>query len=110
MKGTGRNRSFLDFSLLLSLHQGKERKRIIFDLDNTVYSVHSIGEELFASLFELILEDGSHTQYIDEIKNEIMRKPFQLVAREYHFSEQLTLKGVALLKDLEYRGKIAPFD
>jgi putative hydrolase of the HAD superfamily len=39
-----------------------------------------------------------------------MRKPFQLVAREYDFSDELTTKGIAMLKDLEYTGKIEPFD
>jgi len=86
------------------------KKAVIFDLDNTIYSVHSIGEEVFASLFALILKNGNHAQNIDKIKDEIMRKPFQLVAREYDFSEDLTTKGTALLKDLEYTGKIEPFD
>jgi putative hydrolase of the HAD superfamily len=35
-----------------------QKKAIIFDLDNTVYAVRTIGEELFASLFELITQDG----------------------------------------------------
>jgi putative hydrolase of the HAD superfamily len=86
------------------------KKVLIFDLDNTVYPVHSIGEELFAPLFALIMEDGNHAQVIDRIKDDIMRKPFQLVARAYDFSDELTTKGIALLKDLEYTGKIEPFD
>jgi putative hydrolase of the HAD superfamily len=86
------------------------KKAIIFDLDNTIYSVHSIGEELFASLFALIMQDGKHAQEIEKIKDEIMRKPFQLVAKEYAFSDELTTNGIGLLKDLEYRGKIAAFD
>ncbi len=86
------------------------KKAIVFDLDNTIYSVLSIGEELFASLFALIMEDGNHSQNIGKIKDEIMRKPFQLVAREYGFSEELITRGITLLKDLEYKGKIEPFD
>ena len=39
-----------------------------------------------------------------------MRKPFQLVAREYDFSDELTTKGIALLTDIEYTGKIEPFE
>jgi putative hydrolase of the HAD superfamily len=31
------------------------------------------------------------------------------VARDYHFSEELTEKGIALLKELTYEGKIEPF-
>jgi putative hydrolase of the HAD superfamily len=86
------------------------KKAIIFDLDNTVYPVHSIGEELFAPLFSFIMKDGKHAQDIDKIKDDIMRKPFQLVAREYDFSDELTTKGISLLRNLEYTGKIEPFD
>ena len=86
-----------------------KKKAIIFDLDNTVYSVHSIGNELFASLFELIIENGNHTENIDKIKDEIMRRPFQVVAKDYHLSDELILKGIALLKELAYRGKIEPY-
>lgn len=85
------------------------KKAIIFDLDNTIYSVHSIGEELFATLFRLIEEEGSHAADMHRIRDEIMRRPFQLVAKDYGFSEELTRQGVALLKDLTYEGRIEPF-
>jgi len=85
------------------------KKAIIFDLDNTIYSVHSIGNELFNSLFELIFENGNHTENKDKIKGDIMRRPFQMVASEYNFSEELTQKGISLLKDITYQGKIEAF-
>lgn len=85
------------------------KKAIILDLDNTVYSVHTIGDELFAPLFELIIQDGSHAHHMDKVKNDIMRRPFQLVARDYQFNEELTGKGIALLREQEYKGKIEPF-
>ena len=47
-----------------------KKKAIILDLDNTLYSAHSIGEELFTLLFNLI-EDGNHTQEMDKIKDDI---------------------------------------
>ena len=87
-----------------------QKKAIIFDLDNTIYAVSTIGEELFASLFELIVEAGNHTREMDKIRSDIMRRPFQLVAKDYGFSEVLTNKGIALLKDLTYNGKIEPFE
>ncbi|HSB93753.1 MAG TPA: HAD family hydrolase [Flavitalea sp.] len=86
-----------------------KKNAIIFDLDNTVYSVRSIGEDLFASLFEAVVEDGNHVDMLVNIKEDIMRKPFQLVAREYHFNEELTSRGIDLLSHLEYKGKIEPF-
>lgn len=86
-----------------------KKKAIIFDLDNTIYSAPSIGNELFASLFELISHSDLHHQNLDQIKEDIMRKPFQVVAKEHHFSADLTAQGVALLKELTYDGKIEPF-
>lgn len=86
------------------------KRAVIFDLDNTIYPVHSIGAELFATLFRLIEEEGSHADRMDRIRDEIMRRPFQLVAADYGFSAALTQKGMALLKDLTYEGKIEPFE
>jgi putative hydrolase of the HAD superfamily len=86
------------------------KRAVIFDLDNTIYPVHSIGEELFATLFRLIEEEGRHAERMDRIRDEIMRRPFQLVATDHGFSEALTQKGLALLKDLTYEGKIEPFE
>jgi putative hydrolase of the HAD superfamily len=85
------------------------KKAIIYDLDNTIYPVSSIGNELFTSLFQLIDQDGGHTENMEAIKADIMRKPFQVVAADYHFSRQLTQRGIALLKDLTYEGVIEPF-
>jgi len=85
------------------------KKAIILDLDNTIYSVPSIGNELFASLFRLIEESGEHTADIAAIKEEIMRKPFQWVAAQHQFSNELTKKGIDLLLNLTYEGPIEPF-
>ncbi len=86
------------------------KKVIIFDLDNTIYSVRSIGEELFASLFEIIRQSGNHSADMEKIRDDIMRRPFQLVAKDFHFSDELTEKGIRLLKDITYKGKIEPFE
>jgi len=86
------------------------KKAVIYDLDNTIYPVSSIGEHLFASLFQLIEESGEHRDEMEAIKEEIMRKPFQTVAAHYHFSDELTQKGINLLKNATYTGNIKPFD
>jgi putative hydrolase of the HAD superfamily len=39
-----------------------------------------------------------------------MRMPFQLVAKRFGFSEELTDKGIEHLKEITYRDKIEPFD
>lgn len=84
--------------------------RVLFlDLDNTIYPVHSIGDALFAELFRMIDESGELGDRLEEAKKEIMRRPFQMVARDFGFSEQLTRQGVEHLQQLEYKGPIEPF-
>ena len=87
-----------------------QKKAIIYDLDNTIYSVRSIGEQLFAPLFKLITEAGFKGDKMEEIKVEIMRKPFQMVANHFKFGKELTQKGIDLLKSTSYEGEIVPFE
>lgn len=85
------------------------KKAIIFDLDNTIYPVPSIGEQLFASLFQLIHTDGNYQGSFEAIKYDIMRKPFQLVAEQFQLSEPLTQRCLDLLLNLRYEGPIQPY-
>ena len=86
------------------------KKALILDLDNTIYSVKSIADQLFAPLFELIALDGKHKNDLDKIKHEIMRRPFQQVAQQYGFSKELIEKALNLLRGTTYSGKIQPFE
>jgi putative hydrolase of the HAD superfamily len=86
-----------------------QKKALILDLDNTIYPVSSIGEKLFAPLFEIILKDEHVAGKIDAIKKEVMRRPFQQVANDFHFSKELTDKGVSILKLVSYNDSIEPF-
>ena len=81
-----------------------KKEYIILDLDNTIYPVHSIGEDLFKTLFALIETSSELEGAFELIRRDIMRKPFQVVAKEYGFSDELTASGIELLKDL-YSGK-----
>jgi FMN phosphatase YigB (HAD superfamily) len=46
-----------------------EKKYIILDLDNTIYPVHDIGDELFKPLFELLeLHPGSGFRRITDYR------------------------------------------
>lgn len=85
------------------------KKAIIFDLDNTIYPVASIGDRLFAELFQMIADAGVSTDVLPEIKHAIMRRPFQLVAASYQFSVSLTIQALELLENLQYDGPIEPF-
>jgi putative hydrolase of the HAD superfamily len=87
-----------------------KKKAIIFDLDNTIYSVKSIGDELFAPLFDLIFKDTGHAEEEDKIREDIMRRPFQQVAKDYQFSKELTEQGIAHLKEARFEGDIQPFE
>ncbi|MFL5748479.1 MAG: HAD family hydrolase [Niastella sp.] len=87
-----------------------KKKAIIFDLDNTIYSVYTIGHTLFAPLFELLEQDGTQLQHMDKIRDEVMRRPFQHIANDYQFSEELTKKSIALLQQLVYNAPIEPFE
>src|SRR5213080_109500 len=84
-------------------------KAIILDLDNTIYPVSSI-ESLFDPLLDLVDKDGHHQKDMDRIREETMRRPFHLIAKDYHFSPELTEKCMKHLKELSYQGKIEPFD
>ena len=84
-------------------------KALILDLDNTIYPVKSIGDKLFAGLFSLIEKTGEAGDRIAAIEQEIMRRPFQMVAEEFGFSEKLIASGMDMLKDLEYKGEIRYF-
>jgi len=86
------------------------KRAIIFDLDNTIYPVSSIGDKLFKSLFQLIVENGEYTGDFDEIKREIMRRPFQFVADDFSFSENLKSECLELFLDLTYDEHMEPFD
>ena len=86
------------------------KKAIILDLDNTIYPVSSIGDRLFKSLFSLILESGEYTGEFEQIRFEIMRRPFQYIAEEFSFSESLKADCFKLLADLTYDKKMQPFE
>ena len=85
------------------------KKALIVDLDNTIYPVKSIANNLFRELFELIQTDGRYKGDFHNLKEEIMRKPFQGVADQFHFHHDLFSKGINLLTKLTYNDKIIPY-
>lgn len=86
------------------------KKAIIYDLDNTIYPVHSIAESLFEPFLELLSEYPEHDADIARIKDDMMRKPFQLVATEHHFNDELINRAITLLQTMTYQGEINYFD
>jgi putative hydrolase of the HAD superfamily len=86
------------------------KKAIIYDLDNTIYPVHSIGESLFEPFLKLLNEYGAHADNINAIKNDMMRKPYQVVAAEHNFNAELNERGLDLIQTMTYTGPINYFE
>lgn len=85
------------------------KKAIFFDLDNTIYPVAAIGDQLFQPLFELISKSGEFVGDFEELKTATMRKPFQHVSIQYQMSDLLKEQAMLLLRDLTYSGAITLF-
>lgn len=86
------------------------KKAIIYDLDNTIYPVSSIGDKLFGPLFDLIATSGQHNESMTDIRKAIMRTPFRLVAQRHNFSDELTQKAIALQETIDFQDKIDTFE
>ena len=87
-----------------------KKKALILDLDNTIYPVSSIGEELFKPLYQLISQSREFDGEFNQVKMEILWRPFQYVAYDFKFSEKLTENCLALLENTEYGQAIETFD
>ena len=85
-------------------------KAILYDLDNTIYPVPSIGDRLFAPIYEWLRASSPYAERIEIIKDDLLRKPFQVVAQLHGFSPELTEKGIDYLSNCSIDGPIEPFD
>ncbi|MFV8376041.1 HAD family hydrolase [Flavobacterium sp. LB1P71] len=86
------------------------KKAIILDLDNTIFSTPSIGDKLFADLYylleiNLIEFEGD----LENLKKDINRKPFSVVAKQYKMTQSLYKDALQLLSELTYNETIEPF-
>lgn len=86
------------------------KKALFFDLDNTIYPVTAIGDQLFEPLSALIIQSGEYTGHIESIRSLIFRKPFQYVAEQHQMSASLRDRALQLLQDLTYPYPIEAFD
>lgn len=88
------------------------KRALILDLDNTIYPVSSIAENLFNQLFTLIDEnpDNVNDDDLQAAKDEMTRRPYQWVADKYNFSPELKEKGMQLLKNIAYNLPMQPFE
>lgn len=87
-----------------------KKKVLLLDLDNTIYPVAPYGDHIFTSFMQMIMDSGEQDDALEDIKKEIMRRGFLVVAEKFSFSKQLTEKGNELFKKLRYNGPIQAFE
>jgi putative hydrolase of the HAD superfamily len=86
------------------------KKAIILDLDNTIFSTPSIGDKLFADLYYLLgINLNEFEGDLEDIKKDINRKPFPVVAKQYKMTQSLYKDALQLLSELTYNETIEPF-
>jgi putative hydrolase of the HAD superfamily len=86
------------------------KKALILDLDNTLFSTPSIGDKLFADLYYLLeINNNEFEGDLEDIKNDINRKPYTVVAKQYNMSQLLYNESLQLLANLTYNEPIEPF-
>jgi putative hydrolase of the HAD superfamily len=87
------------------------KKALIFDLDNTIYPVSAIADELFESLFSVVDEyrELLGNNELQNIKEEFTRRPYQDIADKYNFSEELKQKGLNHLQNITYNKPMAAY-
>jgi len=85
------------------------KKAIFFDLDNTIYPVAAIGDELFEPVVSLIAVSEEFTGERAALEEMLRRKPFHYVAGHYKLSDTLKDQVVKALQELICNVVIHPF-
>ncbi|MBS1522266.1 MAG: HAD family hydrolase [Bacteroidetes bacterium] len=91
------------------------KKALILDLDNTIYPVSSISENLFADLFVILdqhaeiinVDDGGK---VEKIKDEMTRRPFQHIADEFNLDKGVRDKMIDILRNMAYTQPMKTYD
>jgi putative hydrolase of the HAD superfamily len=88
------------------------KRALIFDLDNTIYPVSSIADNLFKQLFALLDQHAESFDYENllKAKDDLTRRHYHLVADKFNFGHELKEKGIDLLKEMTYDLPMSPFE
>ena len=83
------------------------KKALILDLDNTIYPVSSIADNLFGQLFKTLDQyadsiNKDDAERVNKIKDEMTRRPFQHIADEFNLEADLRNRMVDALKSITY--------
>jgi putative hydrolase of the HAD superfamily len=91
------------------------KRALILDLDNTIYPVSSIADNLFGKLFRILDQYAgsiniSDNERVNKIKDEMTRRPFQHIAYEFNLDDELRDKMIDVLKNMTYDLPMQPFE
>ncbi len=91
------------------------KKAIIFDLDNTIYPVNSIADNLFVQLFGVLDQNAAtinnlHPDTVERIKEEMTRRPFQYIVDKYELDEAIAEQMLYELRNMTYDLPMQPFE
>jgi len=88
------------------------RKALIFDLDNTIYPVSSIADNLFGQLFGLLENNREMIgiEKVEAIKEEMTRRPFQYIADKYGLTAKIREGMEEALRNMSYDLPMQPFE
>jgi putative hydrolase of the HAD superfamily len=83
------------------------KRALILDLDNTIYPVSSIADNLFGELFKILDEyadsiNSRGNDNVSKIKDEMTRRPFQHIADEFKLDDGLRNKMIGTLQNMTY--------
>lgn len=85
------------------------KKALIFDLDDTVYPIKAIADDMYAELYALIRQHTNQDVYQNACKD-LLTTPFEKVADRYKFDKELKHDGLKICLDMYYQGEMKPFD
>jgi putative hydrolase of the HAD superfamily len=91
------------------------KRALILDLDNTIYPVSSIADNLFGQLFKTLDQysdsiNADDADKVNKIKHEMTRRPFQHIADEFQLADDLRNKMMDTLKNMSYDLPMQPFE
>jgi putative hydrolase of the HAD superfamily len=90
------------------------KRAIILDLDNTIYPVSDIADNLFAQLFGILddnadLINADDADKVNKIKEEMTRRPFQYITDKYQLNAQIRDSMIDTLRNMSYDLPMQPF-
>jgi len=88
---------------------------LIFDLDNTIYPVNAIADNLFGELFAVLdrhadMINVNFRDTVAQIKEEMTRRPFQYIAEKYALNTAIREAMEGTLRNMSYELPMRPFE